>query len=636
MLFFQAMLLLGYAYAHFLTIHLSRGHAVAVHSTLLALSILTLPVIPSDFWKPSDSSLPLWRILGLLTVAVGMPYFLLASTSPLLQKWYAELKGSGVPYRFFALSNLGSMLALLSYPVLIEPVIPLHMQARLWSAAYVGFGAFCFVLARGSSGARLAVRNDDSEEGPRIPWRERLVWMVLPACASALLLSVTNHITQNVAAIPFLWILPLSLYLLSFILTFDSPKWYQRRVFSGLFAAAIGAMGYAIAGRGAIRDLRILIGLFATGLFICCMVCHGELARRKPSTRHLTSFYLMISIGGTLGGLFVAAIAPNVFPALIEFPIALVATAAIVLLLRLGARFTAQTESEIARFRAIWFGSAAALAGLSIFLAWQDYQFLGGSRVMVRNFYGALRVVDDDQFAVRQLLHGTINHGEEYLDPVRRNTPTTYYAPSSGIGMLLKEVSARGPFRLGVIGLGAGTLAAYGRAGDAIRFYEINPLVRDLALSQFRYLKDCRAKIDIVIGDARLSLERAPLQHFDVLVVDAFSGDSIPVHLLTREAFRIYWRHLRSDGVLAVHISNKYLNLGPPVELLARESGKTAHLIENDRLESIQMYAADWVLVGGANLSAYDWVDREETDFDSIPRLKPWTDDFSNLWQILQ
>ncbi len=642
MLFFQLALLAGYGYAHVVVKRLTPKTAHWTHAGLLLISVLTLPVIPSTWWKPHDGSLPILRILVLLTVTVGAPYCLLASTSPLLQSWYARSRGSGIPYRFFALSNLGSMLALLSYPVVVEPRIPLRVQAWCWSAGYLVFAALCFALSRGF-GRHLSVIPAEVEptvDLPQVPSRSRFsIWLALAACPSALLLAVTNHITQNVAAIPFLWVLPLSLYLLSFILTFESTRWYHRRTFLGLFAVSIGGLGYAVAGQLNIRDLRVLLPLFLTGLFICCMVCHGELVRRKPDVRELTTFYLTVALGGALGGLFVAVLAPTLFPALIELPILLIATAGLVIGLAWGDRPTShdrKREFERAQFWPIWIGSIAAAVWLAGYLVQEERHLFQAAHLLTRNFYGALRVTDDDELGIRELTHGTINHGEQYLDPDDRRQPITYYAPQTGIGRLMKSVRQRGPFRLGVIGLGTGTMAAFGRSGDAVRFYEINPLDVSIANSEFTYLRDSPAAHQIVVGDARLSLEREPDQHFDVLVVDAFSGDSIPVHLLTREAFQVYWRHLKPDGTLAVHTSNKYLNLAPPVALLAQESGREAHLIENKRDDATRTFSSDWILVGQNEGERYQWIKDAETVIAVPPGLRVWTDDFSNLWQVLR
>lgn len=637
MLFFQVVLLAGYAYAHLLASKVTAGRALWIHRVALILTLAALPIIPSSWWKPADGSLPLLRILGLLTITVGGPYCALAATSPLLQTWYIRARGRGVPYRFFALSNLGSMLALLSYPVLVEPYIPLKTQAWIWSAAYLVFAALCFVLSV-TSPIGAAAERVDADEAP-ITVRTRVFWLLLSGSASALLLAVTNHITQNIAAIPFLWILPLALYLLSFILCFDSPRWYVRKLFLGLFAVAMGSMAYGSAGAIVIDRARVLIPIFCVGLFVACMVLHGELARRKPGPRYLTSFYLTIALGGALGGLFVAAFAPIVFPALIEFPILLIATPIIVLLAVLDSRprYARTTREELARsqFWAVWAMGMVAVALVAFYVGQQEFRFLTTARLLARNFYGALRVSDNEAAGVRELGHGTINHGEQFLDPVRRRTPITYYAAATGIGRLMTDLESRGPVRLGVVGLGAGTMAAWGRAGDTVRFYEINPLVLSIARTQFTYLKDCPANLDVVLGDARLSLEREPSNHFDVLAVDAFSGDSIPVHLLTREALRTYWRHLGPDGVLAIHVSNKYLDLSAPLALLATEFHQEAHLIENDHSSSTRTFDADWVLIASRATARFPWMNTEDSEIDTIPGLRPWSDDFSNLWQIL-
>jgi SAM-dependent methyltransferase len=632
MLFFQMVLLAGYAYAHYLT---TARHARWIHCGVLLLTLAALPIIPSPIWKPLDGSLPLLRILGLLVLTVGAPYFVLASTSPLLQTWYFRARGRGVPYRFFALSNLGSMLALLTYPVVVEPHIALRRQAWIWSGGYVVFAVLCFALARKS---RSVQREAEAEAAP-ITAGTRTLWLLLSGCASGLLLAVTNHITQNIAAIPFLWILPLALYLLSFILCFDNPRWYVRKLFLGLFAAAIGAMAYGSAGSIVIEKARVLIPIFCAGLFIACMVLHGELARRKPAPQRLTSFYLTIALGGALGGLFVAAFAPIVFPGLIEFPILLVAAPTIVLFALLDGRpreaRTTREELAKSQFWSLWVMGVIATGLVAFFVGWKEYKFLTAARLLARNFYGALRVSDDEAAGIRELAHGTIDHGEQFLDPVRRHNPITYYAPATGVGMLMTDLQKRGPVRLGVVGLGAGTMAAWGRPGDTVRFYEINPLVLRIARTQFTYLRDCPAKVDIVLGDARLSLEREPSNQFDVLAVDAFSGDSIPVHLLTREALRTYWRQLQPNGVLAIHVSNKYLDLSAPLALLAREFHQEAHLIESDRNNVTRTFDSDWVLMAPRATARFPWMDTTDSQIDTIPGLRPWSDDFSNLWQIL-
>ncbi|HCC56437.1 MAG TPA: hypothetical protein DEQ47_04110 [Solibacterales bacterium] len=633
LLFFQMVLLLGYAYAHWLASKAPRSQ-VLWHAALLAASLLLLPIVPSPWWKPAGGDLPLLRILGLLGATVGLPYFLLSATSPLLQSWFARTGRGALPYRFFALSNAGSMAALVSYPMLVEPYISSTRQAYVWSAAYLLFAVLCAVVAWRTRRTPLLAAPAIQRVAPR----QALVWIGLAAAASALLMAVTNHLSQNIAAIPFLWVLPLSLYLLSFILCFESSRWYRRPIFLGLFAVSLGSMAYCLAGTGVVSNLAVLIAVFSVSLFVCCMVCHGELARLKPPAGQLTAFYLMISIGGALGGLFVAAVAPVVFPALFEFPIAIAFTGMLV-----TAVLYRRPETEYWRdqWKVLWPAAAVGSIALAGYLAYNTHETVSGAEVLVRNFYGALRVTDyaanADQAATRQLTHGTINHGEQFTDAALRRQPVTYYAPTSGIGRTLLELGKYGPLRIGVVGLGAGTLAAYGRPGDYIRYYEINPLVPGIAWNQFTYLRDTPARVEIALGDARLSLERETSQQFDVLAIDAFSSDAIPVHLLTREAFRVYWRHLRPNGVLAVHVSNKYLDLAPVVRAIAVHSGMWARQVTNEADTRSDTFASDWVMVyARPGFGDLPWLNDPVAQIAVIPGLREWTDDYGNLWQILR
>lgn len=638
MLFFQIALLLGYTYAHISTRWLSTRTQAWFHIMLLAVSTLALPVIPSAWWKPTGVSDPLPRILGLLAATIGLPYFLLSATSPLLQAWLARTNSGVVPYRFFALSNTGSMLALLSYPFFIEPYLVNGQQALGWSAGYTVFALLCaFTAYRSRNALPLTALCADSDTGAP-GWPDYLIWLALAGSASSLLLSVTNHLSQNVASIPFLWILPLSLYLLSFILCFEGSHWYRRKLMLPLFALAVALLALGLGNKLGELTFRQQIVLFAGALFVCCMACHGELARAKPPARFLTGFYLMTSVGGAAGGLFVAYFAPRFFKALYEFPISIVCCALAVFAVY-GLSSDVGTKQGWARRMAL-IGGLAGILALSVFLAYQVRKTVGGAVLLVRNFYGALRVNDSpksaDQDATRQLTHGTINHGEQFLDPARRREPTTYYGKLSGIGLLLRDLSIKGPLKVGIVGLGTGTIAAYGRAGDVYRFYEINPLVIQIARRDFYYLSDSPARIETVPGDARLSLEREPAQDYDVIAVDAFSSDSIPIHLLTREAFAVYFRQLQPDGVLAIHVSNRYLNLAPVVDQEARALKKNVLLIENESDEREDISASSWVLVTGrknyferASLKSFSQI------FVSRPGLRIWTDDYSNLWQIV-
>ncbi len=638
LLFFQTVLLLGYLYAHWLYGKLRPRWQTAAHVMLLAASLAVLPIVPAASWKPTAAGDPTLRILLLLAANVGLPYFLLSTTGPLLQAWYARQYQGAVPYRLYALSNTGSMLALVSYPVLFEPWLGTRRQALSWSWAYAAFVVLCAATALRAARHAPPVAADPqlAARGPRFI---TFYWVALPACASVLLLAVTNHLSQNVAAMPFLWILPLSLYLFSFILCFDRAWWYRRSVFLGLFAVATGGMVYALLPEFQNNPIKVMIPFFAAGLFVCCMVCHGELARLKPHPSRLTSFYVAIALGGALGGAFVALIAPRVFSGFYELPVGLAATAAVVL-----AALRRDPESGLAGAwrRPAPLGAALIVLGIAAGAAFVIHSRTGGARVIARNFYGGLKVADamsddDDSTApVRRLSHGTITHGEQFLNPKLQNLPTTYYGPNSGVGRAIRQLQDAGPVRAGVIGLGAGTLAAYGRPGDYFRFYEINPLVLRLANTEFTFLRNCPAYHEVALGDARLSLEREPPEDFDVLAVDAFSGDAIPVHLLTREAFLLYFRHLKAGGVLAVHVSNKYLDLTPVVRQAAQSTGKQARTVDTED-EANDVFGSTWILVtADARLFDQPLLRTAAVALPPSGRVALWTDDYSNLFRILK
>src|SRR5512146_2904155 len=596
MLFFQTALLFGYLYAHWSVRKLKPGVQEAVHSGLLLVSLFLLPAEPSSAWKPDGHEDPILRILGLLTVSIGLPYFLLSSTSPLIQAWYARTYKTSLPYKLFGLSNLASLLGLLAYPVLIEPNVTLGLQSLGWSTAFAVFVALgiaaAFLSRRGDAdGAYEAEGPPDAAGGDRVPprLREQLLWVLLAACASTLLLSITNHLTQNIASIPFLWVLPLSLYLLTFILAFDFDRIYNRKVFSWLMTIALAAMAYGLVQWNSRTSLRLVIPTFSSGLFLACLFCHGELVRRKPAPRHLTSFYLMISIGGASGGLLVGLAAPRVLPAYFELPITLILCSVLLLLI---------LEYRGSRVLPIvgWAAATAVIMASGYYLT----AYYGKEvRVMARHFYGGLRVTEHDagtKDEVRVLVHGTVTHGVQYTALNRRRTPISYYGQESGVALAAKYLR-RSTLRVGVIGLGAGSLAAYARRGDVFRFYEINPLVERMARSEFTYLADCPGKVDVVLGDGRLSLENEPGRRYDLLVVDAFSGDAIPVHLLTEQALELYFRRLEPGGILALHITNSHLDIEPVVGKLALALGKHALLIETDNDEERKIYRSQWALL---------------------------------------
>ena len=650
LLFFQGVLLLGYLYAHLLSGRLGARTQGWLHVALLAASLLTLPILPKDSWKPTGPEHPALDILLVLAVTVGLPFFLLSATSPLLQAWLANGQKSGSVYRLYALSNAGSLLGLWCYPTLVEPRLPTLRQAWGWSVAYAAFAVACGAIA--ISQGRVP-RDPVRAEGPtaRADWKTRAFWIALPACSSALLLAITSHITQNIAAVPFLWIIPLSLYLLSFILCFGSSRWYRRMLFLRLLGLALGAMAYALSPSLTSVPLWILISLFSAGLFVCCIFCHGELARLKPDTSQLTSFYFWSSFGSVLGAAFVALLAPQIFAGFYELHVGLAGCALLAVMVH---RLDPSSPFRQAAWRlALWAlqGLAATVIVGLFFLARAESAY---TRRMVRNFYGVLRVSDEtapsvvllkgDEQAGRQtdtrfrrLMNGTITHGVQFLGQKRLDQPASYYAVNSGVGMALLALSSRGPLRVGAIGLGTGTIAAYGRAGDKFTFYEINPLVVEIAQEDFSFLRDSKARMAFELGDARLRLERQPPQQFDLLAVDAFSSDAIPVHLLTVEAFRLYFRHLRPDGVLAVHISNRHLSLEPVVSAAARKLGKDAVLIGNPGDPANEIFLARWVLLADYGvLPQLPNVKKWGKPLATSARVRLWTDSYSSLFSVLK
>jgi len=635
LVFFQTTLLLGYGYADFSVRRLAPRVQARLHLALLVVSLAVLPIIPGAFWKPTGQESPIWLILGLLAVTIGLPYLVLSTTSPLIQAWFARSHPGRSPYRLFALSNLASMLALLGYPFLLEPWIATRMQAWGWSVGYLVFVLLCGFAARSSlrdpgipSTPSGSLPNEDEDAGEPPTVARQLLWCALAATSSALLLAVTSHITQNIAAVPLLWIVPLSLYLISFILCFDGMGWYRREVFLAMLAAALGVMGWTLADPRLTHELALQLDVFCAGFFLACMFCHGELVFCKPAPRYLTRFYLMIALGGALGSVAVGIVAPLVFSANFDLAFALVACALLLLW---------RTRRDSIIFPLLAVASLLFTAGCGV---WSMVEFYKEAVSTSRNFYGVLRVQESGSAEVdrrRTLIHGTIMHGKQFLHPNFRTEPTSYYTRNSGIGRLIEAMHPRqATIRVGVIGLGTGTIAAYGSKGDVYRFYDINPGVVDIARRDFTYLKDSDATIEVSLGDARLSLEREPPQRFDVLAIDAFSSDAIPVHLITREAVEVYLRHMQPDGVIAFHVTNRYLDLVPVVEGIANQLGLHALWIDDPGLETFGN-ASSWVLLAkdparldDSRLTASASVIKPRRDW------RVWTDDFNNLLQVLK
>jgi hypothetical protein len=629
LVFFQSVLLIGYAYSDWTTRLLAPRKQAWLHIALLALSLLMVPIIPSADWKPGEGGgEPMLLILGLLGVTIGLPYFLLSTTSPLVQAWYWQCFRHKVPYRLFALSNFASLLALLSYPVLIEPFMPLAAQSWMWSIGYCGFVVLCGATALASTRASTAPAPVAEESGPagaRPTTGDCLLWVSLSAMGSCLLLAVTNHLTQNIASIPFLWVAPLSIYLITFILCFDHPRWYVR----GPFLVATGVMLPLMAWFVDSLDLYIAAPFYATGLFVCCMFCHGELTRLKPGPRYLTVFYLMISIGGAIGALLVGIAAPLLLTGYYEVGITLVACGVLLYHRAMAGR---------------WWAAGAALGVLTAtatFTVINITEYLDKTRVIMRNFYGVVRTRDfPSPVPFRVMYHGAINHGGQLLADGMRNRPTSYFSETSGYGRTFASLGD-GPLRVGIIGLGAGAIAAYSRAGDLFRFYEIDPQVAAVAITEFTFLKDSPAQTDIVLGDGRLSLEREPVQGYDLLAIDAFSGDSIPMHLITREAMAAYMRHLKPDGVIVFQATNRFVDISPVVERLAAEFGMTAVLIsdsvESDEGADYWISGTDQIIVTrNARLLAAEPIRSVAKPLTPRPDFRIWTDDYYNLLRIMK
>jgi hypothetical protein len=711
MFFFQALLLAGYAYAHALvnwfTVRLQSAiHVLVIFAALLWLAVMALRwhgfLLPGQAWRPCGSDHPIRNVTILLFASVGLPYLVLSSTGPLLQRWFARTQATRSPYRLYALSNFGSLLALLSYPVGVEPWLSLRSQAYIWSAAFLLYAVSCAYCAWQAGNSQHPRPVDEAlalQHTLKPGVSSRLFWMGLAACTCLMFLATTNQICEDVAVIPFLWILPLSIYLLSLIICFDQPKWYSRRFFLPVFAIAV-LLACLVLNGWAVKKILVQIGVYSFVLFACCMACHGELVRSRPGPGHLTSFYLMVSLGGAMGGAFAALVGPKIFPAFWEYQLGLWGSVLFVLLAlahdkfswlyssRLGlpvlAVFAAllpgctalvvhhqsastlfpvvpvliavyvlmkwgNRDENAARRRAVPVYCATVLIVLGALLFLSARGQVQGSPIVTRNFYGVLSVRELNQqypeWRAFSLHHGRTAHGYQFQAEDKRTLPTAYYGTTGGAGRAITTLRKAHssddpkPLRVGVVGLGIGTLAAYGRPGDYVRFYEINPEVTRIAYDQrfFTYLSDCQAKVEVITGDARLSMESELQQNqaqlFDILVIDAFTGDAIPIHLLTKEAFEIYLREIREpDGMIALHITNAHLDLRPVLLKVAENLRLRYAWLHSDGDGAITTYN-DWVLLT-RDLSEMNSVAtlREQSTVAQRGRDLPlWTDQYSNL-----
>ena len=629
LVFFQLTLLLGYLYAHWLTRHAFDRRRQLLYLALLAAAIVLL--ITQRLIRPDlslGSSHPVTTIFLDLTLTIGLPFLLLGSTSPLLQIWLFRKQGGHVPYRLFALSNAGSLLALIAYPTLVEPHLPLRLQRFFWAAGFMVYAALCAILSRQVPEAAQPAPQQDTATAP-VSTATRWLWFLLPMAAAMQLSAVTSHITSNIAAIPLLWILPLAVYLITFILAFEFPRLYRRSVLVRLLVVMLASLGYAISKIDSSFPIGIAILFFLFECFAACLFCHAEAYALRPQRpSETTLFYLLVAAGGVTGTFFIGIASPLLFAANYDLSITFLVTALLAL---------AVTWPDGWGQRLLWATGCILMLYLNFAL---HNAYANDALMMNRNFYGSLRVkqsVTKEGQPLRLLLNGTIQHGTQIFSPGLTRTPTTYYARDSGIGLALANCCAGRPRNIGVVGLGAGTLAAYGNAGDRIRFYEINPHVLPIARNLFTYLRDSQARITVTEGDARASLAHEAPQGFDVLVVDAFSGDAIPIHLLTTEALTLYRKHLAPHGILAFHVSNQYLNLAPEVAQLAAAAHMQARLFDTPSVDSRGEFRSTWVLLTDSpTFFTLPEISAIATPIDPIPGLRAWTDDYSSLLPIFQ
>lgn len=635
--FFQLLLLVGYAYSSWVaSASAQRQLRTAVHGGLLALAMPSLLLPQTTAWTATGQA-PQIRLFVLLTTWIGLPFFVLSTTAPLLQAWYARREHLPVPYRLFGLSNLASLVALLTYPTLFEPRLMLSTQWLLWKCGFVIYACLAGFLTFRMRTADAAVTYLSAAQPTQAHRSVRILWFALPAVASMQLAAVTQHLTQDVAALPLLWVVPLAAYLITFVLAFDFPRLYQRKLVLGMVAVLLFALGYFLTLTTVNVPIGISIVLFTAELLFAAWFCHAELFALRPEQAHAsTSFYLHIAAGGAAGTLAVAVVSPLLTDSNFDLPTSFLLTAAVILYV---------TWPEGWRFRLLWgVGTALGIALLGTLHATYEQDSL----LRARNFYGTIRVKQSlappQAYISRSLYNGAIQHGMQWFSDAFHHTPLTYYAPDSGVGLALAgccdPAHAR---RIGVIGLGTGTLAAYGRPSDQIRFYEINQQVTDVAQHLFTYTRDTPAAVTVVPGDARLTLASEAPQKFDVLVIDAFSGDSIPVHLLTSEALALYRRHLAPGGVLAFHISNQYLDLAPVLARLvdSTHSGTgqplEAREVESGPDDSRGEALAYWVLITNrAQLFAQPELASRAKPIQTQADVRLWTDQYSSLLPIVR
>ena len=626
LVFFQTALLLAYLYAHWFA---QRSHW-NLHFALMLLatgSAIAWSVQPVSL----NSAHPIASIFFALSVSIGLPFLMLGATSPLLQVWLARIQLTGIPWRLYALSNLASLLALALYPTLVEPYFTLHAQRLIWCCGFAAFAFVSAVLTWKTRTHTLAptqpAKADESQILPA-PLSRKLLWVLLPMGAAMQLSAVTSYLTANIAAIPLLWILPLGVYLITLILAFEFPRFLPRGIIARFLVVMLAGLAYMLSQTEVSLPIRVAIVFFLVEVFISCLFCHTEAYALRPQrSSESTLFYLFFAAGGALGSFLIGIASPLVFSNNYDLALTFLVTA----LLALAVNWSGDWP-----LRLLWSTASILLVALLVML---HAAYGRDTPRAIRNFYGSLRVRQNIQYpsaVVRTLTNGTIQHGTQIFSPELRRTPTTYYAGDSGIGVALHQCCPRRTRNIGVIGLGVGTIAAYGQPGDRIEFYEINPAVAPIAHNLFTYIRESAATVSIVEGDARTSLTAQAPQNFDVLVVDAFSGDAIPLHLLTTQAIALYKRHLAPGGILAFHISNQHANLEPEIALLANSAGMQAMRISSGENRETGEYSATWMLVtDNADFFALPAVASHIRKPVANPAVHLWTDDYSSLLPLI-
>jgi hypothetical protein len=628
LVFFQTALLCAYLYAHWMARH---PRWIVYFGLLLVGFATTLGWCMRSLVLDGGSNHPIFAVFAVLSSTIGLPFLALGTTSPLMQVWWARLHGTAVPYRLFALSNLASLLALASYPTLIEPHLTLRAQRIAWCCGFAVFAVLSGMLAWRARRAGPSLQSPEATDvdNPSATFAHKLLWVLLPMGAAMQLSAVTSYLTANVAAIPLLWVLPLGVYLLTIILAFEFPRLLPRSIVARFLIIMLASLGYALSKQEVEWPLRISIGFFLVEAFASCLFCHTEAYRLKPRrASESTMFYLLFAAGGALGS-FIIGIA---FPLFFRFNMDLVITCSITALLAFAVTWQDGWSTWL-----LW-GVGSIIMAVQIF--WINTVNWRTTQVAVRNFYGALRVKQTFGFpgaTLRTLTNGNVEHGTQIFGTEeQRRTPTSYYAEDSGVGLAIRFCCDNRPRKVGVIGLGAGTIAAYGKRGDKIQFYDINSAVEPIARNVFTYIRDSGAQVSVVTGDARTSLATEPPQGFDVLVVDAFSGDAIPLHLLTTQALALYRQHLAAGGIIAFHISNRHVDLEPPIWLLARSAGMKAVTISSASKDERGEFSATWMLLSDdAGFFARPEIARAARQPEQIAGLRLWTDDFSSLLPVL-